>query len=106
MEQFPITLWNNGGDGWGITVGKVNVRKHFPRNSPVIHVHFNKSALEIHLDRGKDSETFWGTCPEFRHPEFKHWTARNGITKENKRRVEGTMTKISDGQWRLNLSRK
>ena len=102
MEQFKVTLWNDGNTGWGIRVGHRYALKYFPMEKPIVHVNLDGNWIEINLNRyGRG--TFWGTCPEFRNVAIRHWTENNGITKENKTSVTGTMTKIGDGQWKLNL---
>ena len=88
---FKCSLWNNSQNGWGITIGRINARKHFHPSRSKINVEFEGRQLVVALDRNKGSRTFWGDCPEFRHPAIRQWVKKHNATVENMNRYQFKM---------------
>jgi len=70
-----VTAWNNGGDQYGIRVGKVNRGKYFSPSWNAIEVDVEGKLHQFALTSG-----FWRNCPEFRdsgQPIIKEWLTKH-----------------------------
>ncbi len=64
--------WKGG--GYGIRVGRRNVRKHFVPDWKIIEVVIDGQPHIFHL-----TPTFWTTCPEFRSAVIEKWLKKKGL---------------------------
>ncbi|MFW9856924.1 MAG: hypothetical protein ACFFFG_17880 [Candidatus Thorarchaeota archaeon] len=76
-KDLRCTAWNNGGNGWGIRMGKE--RHKISRDTTSITVKLAEKTIELPI---KDS--FWTTCPEIRSTKIREFFFQHGINKENK----------------------
>jgi len=71
------TAWNNGGNQYGIRVGKVNRDRYFNRGWNLIEVDIEGKLYQFVLTSG-----FWRNCPEFRdsgQPIIQEWLTKHKI---------------------------
>lgn len=91
---FGCSLWNNGGNGWGIYIGRSNARQYFLSQCPNISIQFEGEWFDVALDRGKGSSTFWNECPEFRHTKIRNWVHRNAVTPLTKKSIRFELCEV------------
>jgi hypothetical protein len=72
-EVFECSVWDNGSGHYAVGGGRPKESRYFSPQSPMITVLFQGNSLQVSSDSGKGSETFWGKCPEFRHPVISEW---------------------------------
>lgn len=65
---MQVKAWNNGGDGYGICVGRSNRDRYFSRSWRSIEVEIDGQLNTFPL-----TGSFWRNCPEFRGRAIKEW---------------------------------
>lgn len=95
-----VTAWNNGGDQYGIRVGKKNRDEYFHRDWQAVEVDVDGETFQFALTSG-----FWRNCPEFRdrgQPIIRNWLEKHKTLDWPKREPpQAQLTPLGDGKFRL-----
>jgi hypothetical protein len=69
-----VSVWNNGGNVYGIDIGDPNRDRYFDRSWVEIEVE-----MDDEVNRFELSESFWEDCSEIRSPVIREWLRRYGL---------------------------
>ena len=72
--SMRVKAWNNGGDGYGINVGRVNRDRYFSRSWSSIRIEIDGQLHDFRL-----TDSLWRTCTEVRGARIGAWLHENGI---------------------------
>ncbi len=78
MQTIECSVWNNGGNGWGVKVlgGQQVRRKLFRHNLSPILVEVDASMQEMNVDK----KSFWTKrCGELIHKSLRDWKDRHQL---------------------------
>jgi hypothetical protein len=78
MDRIECSVWNNGGNGWGLRVlGGPQVRRlHFRRKQSPIHVELGGTLFPFNINK----KSFWTpNCGELIKVPLRNWIVRNGL---------------------------
>lgn len=78
METIECSVWNNGGNGWGLKIlgGPEVGRKHFRRDVSPILVEVDGTTQEMNVDK----KSFWTkSCGELIQNSLRNWKERHQL---------------------------
>ncbi|MGH9513421.1 MAG: hypothetical protein ACRD2U_14920 [Terriglobales bacterium] len=79
MDKIECSVWNNGGNGWGLKIlGGLGARTtHFHRNLNPILVDLGDRSFHVNIDK----KSFWTeACGELINEAFRDWFTRTRRT--------------------------
>jgi hypothetical protein len=96
---MQVKAWNNGGNTYGISVGKPNRDEFFKSHWKEIKVEIDSQFYSFVLTDG-----FWNNCPEFRSPIIRDWLDRHHVLSWKRgKRPEFRLIALGDNRFRLEL---
>ncbi len=99
MRKLRCTVWNNGGSGWGIRIGKE--RNQLDKETKSLTIRLAKNIVTLPL-----TETFWTTCPEIRSSRIRDYFFEQGIEKSDKNDFWVYLQEDIDGIWEVTMEYK
>lgn len=96
VTKLKCTVWNNGGNGWGIRIGKE--RNQLDREKKQLKIKLAENMVTLPL-----TETFWSTCPEIRSKAIRDYFFENGINKKNKSSFWIYLQEDITGIWKVTI---